>query len=152
MASGHPILAFSYDYNNQQNELVLTIEQLQDLSTTPLYKLYIDIDITIDGKIERHPVIIQNGKESYRFNLNSEPQNVNVDAEKVLLAEIIDEKPEAWWLEQLKAPRYIDQKQLLKNLSGSALETAITHNLKHFFWGVRVGYSCNRKHRQPFKI
>ena len=137
LASGHPILAFSYDYNNQQNELVLTIEQLQDLSTTPLYKLYIDIDITIDGKIERHPVIIQNGKESYRFNLNSEPQNVNVDAEKVLLAEIIDEKPEAWWLEQLKAPRYIDQKQLLKNLSGSALETAITHNLKHSFWGVR---------------
>ena len=66
-ASGHPILAFSYDYNNQQNELVLTIEQLQDLSTTPSYKLYIDIDITIDGKIERHPVIIQNGERELSF-------------------------------------------------------------------------------------
>ena len=137
LASGHPILAFSYDYNTEEKELTVISEQLQDLLTTPLYKLHVAIDITVEGKVERHPVIIQNGKESFRFNLNNEPQNVNVDAEKVLLAEIIDEKSEAWWLEQLNAPRYIDQKQLLKNLSGSALETAITHNLNHSFWGVR---------------
>ena len=60
-----------------------------------------------------------------------------VDSEHILLAEIIDEKPEEWWLDQLYAPRYMDQKYVLKNLSGSALETAINYNFNHEYWGIR---------------
>ena len=60
-----------------------------------------------------------------------------VDSEHMLLAEIIDEKPEEWWLNQLYAPRSMDQKFVLENLSGAALEIAINHNLKHKYWGVR---------------
>ena len=55
----------------------------------------------------------------------------------MLLAEIIDEKPDEWWLDQLYAPLYMDQKHVLTNLSGLALETAINHNLQHEYWGVR---------------
>lgn len=137
MASGHPILAFSYDFNEETNDLAVTIEQLQDLSTTPLYYLHFAIDITVNGEVTRHQVAVENGKHVFTYNLSGKPQNVNVDAEHILLAEIIDEKPEAWWLEQLNAPRYIDQKFVLENLSGAALETAINQNLKHEYWGVR---------------
>lgn len=138
LASGHPHLAFSYDFNEETKSLAVTVEQIQDLSKTPLYRLNFAIDITVNGEVARHQVTVENGKEVFAFDLKGAPQNVNVDAEHVLLAEIIDEKPEAWWLEQLSAPRYIDQKTVLESLSGEALEAAIKHNLKHEFWGVRA--------------
>src|SRR5690606_14214706 len=38
LASGHPLLDIKFDYSQPEN-ILLTVEQKQDLSTTPLYKL-----------------------------------------------------------------------------------------------------------------
>ena len=135
--SGHPILAFSYEYEDSTNTQWVYIEQLQNLETTPLYKLNMDVALYFEDSVFTYNIDVEDGFDAFAFTTNSAPTNVVVDSEHILLAEIIDEKPEEWWLEQLYAPRYMDQKYVLKNLSGSALETAINYNLNHEYWGIR---------------
>ena len=135
--SGHPILAFSYEYEDSTNTQWVYVEQLQNLETTPLYKLNMDVALYFEDSVFTYNIDVEDGLEAFAFAAESLPTNVVVDSEHVLLAEIIDEKPEEWWLDQLHAPRYMDQKFVLENLSGAALETAINHNLKHEYWGVR---------------
>ena len=137
LSSGHPILAFSYEYEDSTNTQWVYIEQLQNLEKTPLYKLNMDVALYFEDSVFTYNIDVQDGLEAFAFTARSAPTNVVVDSEHMLLAEIIDEKPEEWWLDQLYAPRYMDQKNVLKNLSGPALETAINHNLKHEYWGVR---------------
>ena len=135
--SGHPILAFSYEYEDSTNTQWVYIEQLQNLETTPLYKLNMDVALYFEDSVFTYNIDVEDGFDAFAFTTNSAPTNVVVDSEHILLAEIIDEKPEEWWLDQLYAPRYMDQKYVLKNLSGSALETAINYNLNHEYWGIR---------------
>tara|TARA_B100000900_G_scaffold399360_1_gene401813 strand:- start:10370 stop:12808 length:2439 start_codon:yes stop_codon:yes gene_type:complete len=135
--SGHPILAFSYEYEDSTNTQWVYVEQLQNLETTPLYKLNMDVALYFEDSVYTYNIDVEDGAEAFAFATGSPPTNVVVDSEHVLLAEIIDEKPEEWWLDQLYAPLYMDQKFVLENLTGSALETAINHNLKHKYWGVR---------------
>ena len=135
--SGHPILAFSYEYEDSTNTQWVYVEQLQNLETTPLYKLNMDVALYFKDSVLTYNINVEDGLEAFAFAAESAPINVVVDSEHMLLAEIIDEKPEEWWLNQLYAPRYMDQKFVLENLSGAALEIAINHNLKHKYWGVR---------------
>ena len=126
-----------FAYEDSTNTQWVYIEQLQNLETTPLYKLNMDVALYFEDSVFTYNIDVQDGFEAFAFTARSAPTNVVVDSEHMLLAEIIDEKPEEWWLDQLYAPRYMDQKNILKNLSGPALETAINHNLKHEYWGVR---------------
>ena len=135
--SGHPILAFSYEYEDSTNTQWVYVEQLQNLETTPLYRLNMDVALYFEDSVFTYNIDVEDGAEAFAFATESTPTNVVVDSEHMLLAEIIDEKPEEWWLDQLYAPRYIDQKKVLENLGGAALEKAINHNLKHEYWGVR---------------
>ena len=135
--SGHPILAFSYEYEDSTNTQWVYVEQLQNLETTPLYRLNMDVALYFEDSVFTYNIDVEDGAEAFAFATESVPTNVVVDSEHMLLAEIIDEKPEEWWLDQLYAPLYIDQKLVLENLGGVALEKAINHNLKHEYWGVR---------------
>lgn len=135
--SGHPVLAFSYEYEDSTNTQWVYIEQLQNLETTPLYRLNMDVTLYFEDSVVAYNINVEDGFEALAFTAKSAPTNVVVDSEHTLLAEIIDEKPDDWWLAQLYAPRYMDQKNVLKNLSGPALETAINHNLNHQYWGIR---------------
>ena len=137
LSSGHPVLAISYEYDDSAKTQWVHIEQLQNLETTPLYRLPMAVDVYENGKVERHLIEVTDGAQSFSFKVASEPSNIIVDAEHILLAEIIDEKPSDWWLEQLKAPLYMDQKFVLENLDGAALLTAVQKNLQHDYWGVR---------------
>ena len=110
LSSGHPILAISYEYDDSAKTQWLHIEQLQNIETTPLYRLPMAVDVYVNGKRDRHLIEVTDGAQSFSFKTTCEPSNVIVDAEHMLLAEIIDEKPSDWWLEQLKAPLYMDQK------------------------------------------
>jgi len=135
--SGHPILAFSYKYEDSTNTQWVYVEQLQNLETTPLYKLNMDVALYFEDSMFTYNIDVEDGAEAFAFATELAPTNVVVDSEHMLLAEIIDEKPEEWWLDQLYAPLYMDQKFVLENLNGAALEAAINHNLKHEYWGVR---------------
>ncbi|MGC6490460.1 MAG: M1 family metallopeptidase [Flavobacteriales bacterium] len=137
LSSGHPLLVIDYQYDSTQNTQTIIIEQIQDLANTPLYRLPFSIDIYEDQHTHRHNIIMTEKKQQFEFPVSQYPNNVIVDAEHVLLAEMFDEKPDSWWLNQLHAPLFMDHKIALENISDKNKINAIQHGLNNDFWAIR---------------
>jgi aminopeptidase N len=60
---GHPEIDISYDYNDALKQQKVTIEQKQNLSATPLYKIPLDVDIYENGKVKRERITITKAKQ-----------------------------------------------------------------------------------------
>jgi len=84
-ASGHPNLEINHSYNEATKKYTLSFEQKQDLTTTPLYKLPMDIDIYTGSKTERKRIVLEKQKQDFEFDVAARPKLVNVDAEKMLV-------------------------------------------------------------------
>ena len=138
LASGHPLLVIDYEYDAEKKQQIVKLEQIQDQSTTPIHRLSFYIDVYENGELKRHLVEMNKPQQDYYFDVEEEPSNVIVDAEHVLLAEIFDDKPDQWWLEQMHAPLYMDSKIALENISEKSTVQAVQHALNHNFWGIRL--------------
>ncbi len=82
---GQPRLLIQHNYIDSLKKYTIRIEQKQDLSQMPLFKLPIDVDIYSDGKKERKRIWVTKEKEDFSFSVFKKPDFVNVDAEKSLL-------------------------------------------------------------------
>ncbi len=121
LASGHPDLRITQDYDAASGLLRVTVEQRQKFDKTPLYRLPFAIDIYTAGKKERHQVLAENVKETFEFKVASQPLLVNVDADKVLLCEKRDVKPmEQWMYQYYNAPRYLDRREAIDECAKSS--------------------------------
>lgn len=138
LASGHPLLVIDYEYDTDKKQQIVKLEQIQDQSTTPIYRLSFYIDVFENGVPKRHLVEMTEQQQDYYFDVEEKPSNVIVDAEHVLLAEIFDEKPDEWWLQQMHAPLYMDSKIALDNISDKSIVKAVQHAMNHNFWGIRL--------------
>jgi len=136
--SGHPILVINYDYDSNKKQQIVNIEQIQDQSSTKIYRLPFAIDVYVDGEVQRHLKEMNKKKQQFVFNVSKEPSNVIVDAEHMLLAEIFDEKSDDSWLEQMHSPLYMDSKIALENISDKNGSLAIIQALKSKFWGIQL--------------
>ena len=145
---GYPKLLIQHTYNDTLKKYTVRIRQTQDLTTLPVFKLPIDIDIYVDGKKERKRVWVKNETEDFSFNVAKKPDLVNVDAEKSLIC-MKDEKksvPE-WAFQYRNCPLYVDRHEALKELStfGTVPEAAdvLVAALNDKFWDIRetaIGY------------
>src|SRR5690606_17647440 len=86
LASGHPKLAVTKNYEN--GTLILQVDQLQDLVTTPLYRLPLYIEVYYGGKKERFAIVIDDEREVFEFDVSEQPSLVVFDAEQQLLGEV----------------------------------------------------------------
>jgi len=118
-ASGHPQLNITYHFDENSKSQIVNIEQVQDFSKTPLYKLPLEIDLYVNGKVETHKVNVTEAISSYAFNVTSKPSLVNVDADKVLLCEKADNKTDSteWAFMYLNAPKYLDRYEAVTALA-----------------------------------
>lgn len=91
---GHPILNVSYKWNNALKKEIITIKQVQDLNTNPLYKLPLDIDFYFENSIERKKIIVTKNIQEFEFSFDEKPKVVSVDAERVLVGAVITDRPE----------------------------------------------------------
>jgi aminopeptidase N len=113
---GHPVLNVSKTYSN--GKLSVTVDQKQDFSEAPLYKLPINIDIYEGGKVNRQLVWIEDASETFTFDVASAPNLVNFDGERQLLAKINYEKSKEEYLFQAaNAPLWGDRDEALTYLS-----------------------------------
>ena len=87
-AKGHPELEVKKSYDPSTKKLKIDITQKQDFKVSPLYKLPIYIDIYSGEKKERKLIWIDDVKNSYTFDVSSNPELVNIDAEHQLLAKM----------------------------------------------------------------
>jgi aminopeptidase N len=145
LGSGHPKLAVSYSFDADRKNVVVTVEQKQD-STFNLFKLPVTIDIYSNGKVKYESVVIEKKSETFSFASESKIDLVNFDAEKMLLATILDEKSVDENLFMLKnAPLFIDKNNaadalilsIYDSTANGKISLAINYALSHEYYGVQ---------------
>lgn len=142
LASGHPVLDISYAYDEDLGIHFVTVEQTQNLKTTPLYKLPVSVDIYHENSITRHQIEVTEKRQIFEFKSATKPVLVNFDAEKYLLCEKTDNKKNlrAWVALYERGQLFDDKKEALLALREEKDSLAANTILKAMddpFWAVR---------------
>lgn len=114
LSSGHPVLAIQTVYDEVKKLATVSIQQNQDLSVTPLYRIPMTVDIYADGKVERKEIMLNQQSQNFNFTSLVRPDLINVDAEKYILAVKTDSKSLQQLIFQYKnAPLFMDRFEAL---------------------------------------
>ena len=133
--SGHPKLKIDYKYDDAAGKALVIIEQTQ--KTDKIYKLFVAIDVYNGSSKTRRKVWIENKIDTFTFNYTSRPDLINVDADKVLLAEITDNKTAENFVHQIKyAPNYLDRREALEFFAKKGMKE-LALGLQDKFNGLR---------------
>ncbi|MFT4898526.1 MAG: aminopeptidase N [Flavobacteriales bacterium] len=82
---GHPVLDVRYE--SKSDSLLITVKQDQSASF-PTFEFPVSIDIYAGGKPKRKEIFISKREETFLFKGLGDPEAINFDAEKVLLAKV----------------------------------------------------------------
>jgi len=140
---GKPSLKIDYAWNDSLKKETVTIAQTQNLQKNPLYKIPLLVDIYYEGKVDRKKIVIEKMKEDFSFSLSSQPDLVNVDAEKMLLCTKQDNKTkEEFIFQYYHAPLYLDRYEALMKIGdtytvGSRDAKLVSDALNDKFWNIR---------------
>ena len=139
--AGHPVVSIDYGYDAAAKQQTVTIKQTQ---SGTVFQLPIAVDVYVNGKPQRHQVMMRQATETFRFPAASKPTLVNVDAEKVLLWQKTDNKPFEEFAYQFKnAPRYVDRREAVaaaaaKPATDAAARQLLLSGLNDKFTGIRM--------------
>ena len=110
--AGHPRLTIDYLYDDNTKKVQVIVKQTQ--SGDKVFRLPVAIDVYNGSTKKRHQVWVQNKIDTFTFNYNSKPDLVNVDGDKVLLAEKKDNKTLENFIHQYKyAGTYLDRREAI---------------------------------------
>ncbi len=111
--SGHPRLDISYGYDAEKRMAKVFIRQTQD--GDKIFTLPIDIDVYVGNKKERYSVWMKDKADTFAFQVSSKPDLVNVDGDKILLAQKQEHKTLAEYAHQYKyAGNYVDRREAIE--------------------------------------
>lgn len=107
---GHPKLAINTSYDAVSKQVNITIRQNQDLTKTPLYRIPLAVDVYLNDKVERKEILLENQNQSFSFKYDEAPLLVNVDAEKCVVGEKIENKSLEQYIYQYQhSPLFLDR-------------------------------------------
>ena len=125
-AKGHPVLDITKSYDAATKKVKIEVTQKQDFKETPLYKLPIEIDVYAGGKKTRTRVWIDDVKNTFTLDALSNPELVNVDAERQLLAKMTYTKTKDEYVFQYKnAPLWGDRNEALEYFKDNMADATI---------------------------
>ncbi|WP_315817638.1 M1 family aminopeptidase [Paraflavitalea speifideaquila] len=144
--AGHPKLTIDYVYDEAAKKVQVIVKQTQ--AGDKVFKLPIAIDIYNGATKVRNKVWIENRADTFTFSYSSKPDLVNVDADKILLAEKKDNKSLDNYIHQYKyAGNYMDRREAVEFVAKSQTEpraiALLTEALKDKYFGIR-GLALNR--------
>ncbi|NDE09224.1 MAG: M1 family peptidase [Chitinophagia bacterium] len=114
--SGHPKVEINYNYNQAASKVSVYIKQTQ--VGEKVFQLPLSIDVYSGKNKKRYLVWMKNKSDSFTFSSNTKPNLVNVDADKILLWEKLDNKSSDEFIFQyLNTPNYLDRKEALDYFS-----------------------------------
>ncbi len=126
--NGHPKLEISYGYDASTQTSQVYIKQTQ--SGDKLFKLPVAIDIYHGSAKKRYTVWAENKADTFSFPVSSKPDLINVDADKILLAEKKDDKTLPEFIHQYNyAGKYLDRREALESAAKNISEPAAYHLL-----------------------
>jgi len=107
IGAGHPTLDISYSWNEETKTEQVIVRQTQP---GLIFRLPLAIDIYADGAVKRLQEVLSKAVDTLRFKSSKRPDLVNVDADKVLIAQKTDHKDLATYIFQYAhAPLYMDR-------------------------------------------
>lgn len=139
--SGHPVLDISYQWDETAKVQRIFLNQTQDGNA---FKLPLTVDVYAAGKSERYNFFVSNKKDTLVIKLDSKPDLVNVDAEKVLLAKKKDNKTlKEFTFQYFHAPLYVDRLEALDSCSAAqqtheGARSVMLAGLKDKYHGLRI--------------
>lgn len=137
--SGHPKLEITYTYNTAAKKVEMKVLQTQ---TDKVFRLPMKVDVYTAGGKSSNNIWIEKKEQIFFFDAENEPLLVNADADRVLLAEIKENKTTNHYIYQLaNAPRYLDRKlaldYLLENSKDKSVKEALVKALNDPYHGIR---------------
>src|SRR5262249_10420598 len=77
---GHPVLDYSWTWDEEKKEVVLTVKQLQDTSDgTPVHDLHATVGLIRAGTLARKKVHVANAENQIRVDASIKPDAVLLD-------------------------------------------------------------------------
>ncbi|MGD1846952.1 MAG: M1 family aminopeptidase [Salibacteraceae bacterium] len=121
LSSGHPELEIAYEWDESAQVQRVKVTQKQNLDVTPLYRLPVAIDLYIDGQRQRHYRTLLEVEEELTFECSKQPDWINFDGEKRLLAVKTDLKSvDEWSLQYYHGPLFVDRREAILACGDSA--------------------------------
>ncbi|TNE56065.1 MAG: hypothetical protein EP338_00430 [Bacteroidetes bacterium] len=140
--SGHPILDVEQYFSKENKEVTITVFQNQELGTTPLYKLPVQIMVYDDAGEHLHRVTIEKLESKFTFPISGVLHNVIFDYQQSLLGEIKVYKPKEQYIHQYEhGKRYLARRDALihgAELRDSSSAEMILKALNDPFWDIRL--------------
>ncbi|MGB3116186.1 MAG: M1 family aminopeptidase, partial [Ferruginibacter sp.] len=145
--SGQPKLKIDYDYSKPG---VATVKISQVQKEGKAFILPVAIDIYNGPSKVRHNVWVRNLVDSFSFAYSVKPDLINVDGDKILLAEKVDNKSENEYKAQwMYAKNYIDRKEALDFFAKKNMPE-IAKGLYDKYAGIRT-YTIQKLSGTPYK-
>ncbi len=111
--SGHPKLDIDYVYDDAAGLAKVIVKQTQ--RGDKVFKLPFAIDVYNGAAKKRYPVWMQHKADTFYFSYQQRPDLINVDADKILLAEKKDNKTLQNFIHQYKfAGTYVDRREAIE--------------------------------------
>jgi aminopeptidase N len=109
---GNPILEIQYGYAN--GKATISVKQTQD-SSVQLFSLPLKVDFYVNGNKIRKNILIDKREQNFSFEVPAKPDFIDMDADKILVGQVIDNKKIADYLYQYKnVPSYYNRIEAIK--------------------------------------
>jgi aminopeptidase N len=142
---GHPVLDYTWTWNDSKHEIVLHVKQLQDTSTgAPVYRIPAKVGLIAGGSVARKPVELSEKEQDIQVSASGKPDAVLLDPDLDFLKDV----PEVHWQEAewpaifRYAPNAVDRDRALTKLLAGKLSAAT----------IELVTSVLRRDRTPFPV
>lgn len=137
--AGHPKLEISYDYNTLEKTVTVNIIQTQAQE----FKFPFAIDVFEGAKKVRHHVFVKGKDASFTFGYKKQPSLIQVNADGVLLCDLIENKVLSDYIFQLQhAENYAHKREALlevaKHQDDKKAFNAIANAMSDDFYKIRI--------------
>ncbi|NNM16161.1 MAG: hypothetical protein HKO56_05835 [Bacteroidia bacterium] len=92
LSKGHPIVSVGTDYDSINNIQLVTLIQKHSTDDKFLYRLPIEIELEVNGKIQKHKVELNQKSKTFKLKTASKPQMVLVDPRRHIPGVVEDYK------------------------------------------------------------
>ena len=140
-SNAHPYVRITHQYLADKSQVQVIIQQNQTIDK--LFKLPVDIDVYVNNQRNRYQVWSEHRADTFYFAANTKPNNVNVDADKILLWNKDESKPLTYYQYQMShatnlMDRYEAMGEASENMKDPIAQQIIKTALKDTFYVIRA--------------
>ncbi len=109
---GNPILNIEYGYTN--GKVTMAVKQIQDKSVQT-FNLPLKVDFYVNGTKITKDILIEKREQNFSFDIPSQPDFIDLDPDKILVGQVLDNKKITDYLYQYKkVPSYYNRIEAIK--------------------------------------